>query len=48
MEKNKKTATSIWLTREVQDKLDAYCMKHAANRSEVIRRAIEQYLKENA
>lgn len=47
MENNKKTATSIWLTKEVQDKLDAYCAKYAANRSEVVRRAIEQFLKEN-
>jgi metal-responsive CopG/Arc/MetJ family transcriptional regulator len=44
----KRTATSIWITEELNEKLSAYCAKHAANRSEIIRRAIEKYLKENA
>lgn len=49
MSKNRAgSPTSIWITEELAQKLDDYCMKHAANRSEIIRRAIEQYLKENA
>lgn len=48
MVEKKVTPTSVWLTKEVQQQLDEYCTKHASNRSEVVRRAIEQYLKEDS